>query len=669
MFQGYIKRQAIYACLTCCTEAKYDPTKRAGVCLACSLNCHENHELVELYTKRNFCCDCGNSKFNSHPCQFTPNKTELNEENDYNQNFSGLYCTCHRPYPDPESTIDDDEMIQCIICEDWLHTSHLDAAVPAIDQYSEMVCKSCMEKNEFLHDYSHLAVNIEIHDVDVVGINGTETKLINCNLNTELINGIDDSSKDATEKQSNDMQVDKAIIEDKPSTENDKNMENLITHVPVKGSNANESDITMEADNTAEPSQNLTDTKSKNESNTDTTEKTLESSEDTLEENTVVMENKENAIVTDNQLDENATATEANVTSEEKTTNVTLETADTVLEPQERNNVLENVVESKDNSKSEDTKKQEHEVELQSGTPTEDADMSKSEDETVEKTSENEKVEALQVVPNDSDAKPEEITSVTPADGVEPKTNKPGNDINDSGKESPDTGNTDLPQEGVINKADGIETDKCSTELVSEPEINKEETNETQVNTDEPSKAIIEESNETESKTEDSKEMKRKLPTEEIVDADDHSVKKPKLNEETCIRPKGVKRVHKGATFWLSNLRQKLCTCSECLSMYKDLTVLFLIDPEDTVFAYETLGKERVDGRATQYEKGLAALSSLDRIQQINALTEYNKMKDKLLDFLKSFKDRQEVVKEEDIKAFFAGMKPKREPDGVYFCR
>lgn len=47
-------------------------------------------------------------------------KDEINSLNSYNQNFTGVYCTCKRPYPDPEDNTDD-EMIQCIICEDWFH--------------------------------------------------------------------------------------------------------------------------------------------------------------------------------------------------------------------------------------------------------------------------------------------------------------------------------------------------------------------------------------------------------------------------------------------------------------------------------------------------------------------------------------------------------------------
>lgn len=46
--QGYVKRQALYACGTCSTE----DVEPAGVCLACTLTCHDGHMLYELYTKR-----------------------------------------------------------------------------------------------------------------------------------------------------------------------------------------------------------------------------------------------------------------------------------------------------------------------------------------------------------------------------------------------------------------------------------------------------------------------------------------------------------------------------------------------------------------------------------------------------------------------------------------
>lgn len=72
LFQGYM-RQALYACKTCCPN----DTVQAGVCLACSFHCHEGHELVELYTKRSFRCDCGNSKFGEKMCSLDPVRIHL----------------------------------------------------------------------------------------------------------------------------------------------------------------------------------------------------------------------------------------------------------------------------------------------------------------------------------------------------------------------------------------------------------------------------------------------------------------------------------------------------------------------------------------------------------------------------------------------------------------
>ncbi|CRK86281.1 CLUMA_CG000106, isoform A [Clunio marinus] len=160
---GFKQRQALYSCLTCASDVKEDSSKAIGICLACSLNCHDKHELVELYTKRNFHCDCG-MKDGSVTCHLDPTKTKNgahgNSNNKYNQNFSGIYCKCKRPYPDPESS-SSDEMIQCVICEDWFHSLHLELAgqiPPAAESYSEMICEECMKQNDFLYDYSEFTV-------------------------------------------------------------------------------------------------------------------------------------------------------------------------------------------------------------------------------------------------------------------------------------------------------------------------------------------------------------------------------------------------------------------------------------------------------------------------------------------------------------------------------
>ena len=74
---GYMKRQALYSCLTCTK----DPSNPAGICLACSYRCHEDTcDLVELYTKRNFRCDCGNSKMKNE-CKLANDKRPVNERN------------------------------------------------------------------------------------------------------------------------------------------------------------------------------------------------------------------------------------------------------------------------------------------------------------------------------------------------------------------------------------------------------------------------------------------------------------------------------------------------------------------------------------------------------------------------------------------------------------
>lgn len=114
--------------------------------------------MIELYTKRNFRCDCGTKKMPGVQCVLDPLKLEENEKNLYNQNFAGLYCTCHRPYPDPEETVED-QMIQCIICEDWYHGRHLNTDLPVETDYSEMICEGCTKECDFLKYYHEYHVD------------------------------------------------------------------------------------------------------------------------------------------------------------------------------------------------------------------------------------------------------------------------------------------------------------------------------------------------------------------------------------------------------------------------------------------------------------------------------------------------------------------------------
>lgn len=151
--KGYMPRQALYSCSTCSMKEDSATGEKylAGFCLACSDHCHDGHEMVELFTKRNFRCDCGNEKFANTICKLAE-KTGFNEKNQYNHNFSGVYCTCSRPYPDPADPIND-IMIQCGVCEDWFHSRHVFDKVELELNLTEMVCFLCVKKYNFLVYY------------------------------------------------------------------------------------------------------------------------------------------------------------------------------------------------------------------------------------------------------------------------------------------------------------------------------------------------------------------------------------------------------------------------------------------------------------------------------------------------------------------------------------
>lgn len=95
--KGYI-RQPVYACKTC----SHDNNEPAGMCYSCSIACHADHELLELFAKRNFRCDCGvDSKFGGHPCQLSSQskqQTASNDGNTYGHNFFGHYCRYESSY-------------------------------------------------------------------------------------------------------------------------------------------------------------------------------------------------------------------------------------------------------------------------------------------------------------------------------------------------------------------------------------------------------------------------------------------------------------------------------------------------------------------------------------------------------------------------------------------
>ncbi|KAL4783197.1 putative zinc finger in N-recognin-domain-containing protein [Aspergillus varians] len=199
-------RQTLFACLTCnppptATDAPYNA---AGVCYSCSIVCHGEHTLVELFTKRNFVCDCGTTRIvASTPCTLrndpkTGAKGVRSEEphpgNQYNGNFQNKFCGCGEDYNAHEEK---GTMFQCLglgttetggCGEDWWHPecliglprdwyknskksesaengtskeqnddedeTPLPPGFPAEDDFETFLCYKCVESNSWLKKYA-----------------------------------------------------------------------------------------------------------------------------------------------------------------------------------------------------------------------------------------------------------------------------------------------------------------------------------------------------------------------------------------------------------------------------------------------------------------------------------------------------------------------------------
>nr|CAG8603947.1 1053_t:CDS:2 [Entrophospora candida] len=132
--KGYI-RQPVYACKTC--KPANEKLENGGICYSCSMSCHYDHELVELFNKRNFRCDCGTTRLGNKPCKLEKKSHDaLNEFNFYNHNFQGRFCWCKIDY-DPEK--EEKNMFQ----------------LPDLENFDEYICHTCTSKYTFLKLYKN----------------------------------------------------------------------------------------------------------------------------------------------------------------------------------------------------------------------------------------------------------------------------------------------------------------------------------------------------------------------------------------------------------------------------------------------------------------------------------------------------------------------------------
>ncbi|PGG95423.1 hypothetical protein AJ80_09963 [Polytolypa hystricis UAMH7299] len=132
-------RQSLFSCLTCNPPPSdpKEPYKAAGICYSCSISCHGEHTLVELFNKRDFVCDCGTTRLPStSPCTLRNEPKSGTQgvysetpapDNKYNHNFQNIFCSCGDTYDPIEEK---GTMFQCLglgnvetggCGEDWYH--------------------------------------------------------------------------------------------------------------------------------------------------------------------------------------------------------------------------------------------------------------------------------------------------------------------------------------------------------------------------------------------------------------------------------------------------------------------------------------------------------------------------------------------------------------------
>lgn len=199
-------KQTLFSCLTC-NPPPSDPSApytAAGICYSCSISCHGEHTLVELFTKRNFVCDCGTTRLvNNAPCTLRADERgvkgvsgeEAREGNAYNQNFGNRFCGCGEVYDADEER---GTMFQCLglgtvetggCGEDWWHPEclvgmsrdwnkgkeaekkddgekpgeekaegdedpPLPPGFPGEDDFDTFICYKCVESNPWIKRYA-----------------------------------------------------------------------------------------------------------------------------------------------------------------------------------------------------------------------------------------------------------------------------------------------------------------------------------------------------------------------------------------------------------------------------------------------------------------------------------------------------------------------------------
>ena len=116
--QGNMPTQSVYLCRTCTAEFG----RKVVICFGCSLECHGEHDILELWKKKDIQCCCGTGDLATCALASGVNddgNREINTDQNFApaHNFEGLFCWCNQPYEYEDNVL----MIQCSLCTDWFH--------------------------------------------------------------------------------------------------------------------------------------------------------------------------------------------------------------------------------------------------------------------------------------------------------------------------------------------------------------------------------------------------------------------------------------------------------------------------------------------------------------------------------------------------------------------
>lgn len=137
------------------------------------------------------------------------------------------------------------------------------------------------------------------------------------------------------------------------------------------------------------------------------------------------------------------------------------------------------------------------------------------------------------------------------------------------------------------------------------------------------------------------------------------SRKRARLDSDTCVQPTPLvdphAHTHRLDVYLSSQFRQALCRCTGCIQKWLKIYP-FVFEEEETYEPSEPEENDDTNSNAStssSYDRAVAALSHLPRMQMIESLHAYQNLRDALFDHLRPYAESHELVSEETVRAFF----------------